>query len=283
MKAKPVTPLAIILCAAVVAAEPARQAPADAADANDPTAEAETAAEPAGGEGVSPIELIPRLELRQAFTKLESGATVHDTILELDIQFLRRVLLRYQSPARIVDTPMGQVAGLGDMQVGLVVIVGSTPRFVAALLAAAELNSATQPALGSGKLQPILGVGAAFKPYRWWLAYAVAQQEFSVAGASNRPDTNQLATDVGSILFGKDFNWLKLDLQTTVDFPGGAVGRLYGVAEVGSLVIGRVGLFARAGMQLAGPAYVDYNMAAGFRYLFRLEVARPRAGAPGRM
>ena len=191
---------------------------------------------------MSPVELIPRLELRQVFTKLESGAAVHDTILELDIQFLRRVLLRYQSPARIIETPMGQVAGLGDMQFGLVVIVGSTPRFVAALLAGAELNSATQPALGSGKLQPIFGLGAAFKPYRWLLVYAVAQQQFSVSGASNRPDTNQLATDVGSILFGKDFNWLKLDVQTTVDFPGGAVGRVYGLAEVGSLVIGRVGL-----------------------------------------
>ncbi len=151
------------------------------------------------------------------------------------------------------------------------------------MLAGAELNSATQPALGSGKLQPILGLGAAIKPYRWWLAYAVAQQQFSVAGASNRPDTNQLATDVGSILFGKDFNWLKLDVQTTVDFPGGAVGRVYGLAEVGSLVIGRVGLFARMGTQLAGPAYVDYTVAAGFRYLFRLEAARPHPGAPGRM
>ncbi|HVT06005.1 MAG TPA: hypothetical protein VHM31_23025 [Polyangia bacterium] len=276
------TTLSMVLCAALLAADttPPAQAPSSGAAEQE---EAETAKEPAGGEGVSPVELIPRLELRQAFTKLESGTTVHDTILELDIQFLRRVLLRYQSPARIITTPMGQVAGLGDIQFGLVVIVWSTPRFVAAALAGAELNSATQPALGSGKLQPTLGLGAAFKPYRWWLAYAVAQQQFSVAGASDRPDTNQLATDVGSILFGKDFNWLKLDVQATVDFPGGAVGRVYGLAEVGSLVIGRVGLFARVGTQLGGPAYMDYTLAAGFRYLFRLEVARTRPNTPGQI
>ena len=71
--------------------------------------------------------------------------------------------------------------------------------------------------------------------------------------------------------------------RPTVDFPGGAVGRVYGLAEVGSLVIGRVGLFARVGTQLAGPAYVDYTVAAGFRYLFRLEVAGRSPGAPGRM
>jgi hypothetical protein len=277
-----VTPSAIVLCAALLAVDPARSAPPPR-DADEDAAEAETAEEPVKGTGVSPVELIPRLELRQAFTKLQGGVGVHDTILEMDIQFLRRVLLRYQSPARIIQTPTGQVSGLGDLQFGLVVIVGSTPRFVAAVLAGAELNSATQPALGSGKLQPTLGLGAALKPYRWWLAYAVAQQQFSVAGDSNRPDTNQLATDVGSILFGKDFNWLKLDVQTTVDFPGGAVGRVYGLAEVGSLVIGRVGLFARVGTQLAGPAYVDYTMAAGFRYLFRLEAARPRPAAPGRI
>jgi len=282
-----VTPLAIVLCAALLAAEPTRgpasstEAAGEATDEVD--AQRDTAVEPAGGKGVSPVELIPRLDLRQIFTKLQGGVSVHDTVLELDIQFLRRVLLRYQGPARIVQTPTGQVAGLGDIQFGLVVIVGSTPRFVGAVLLGAELDTATQAPLGAGKVQPIVGLGAAVKPYRWWLVYGVAQQQFSVGGPSNRPDTNQLATDVGSILFGKDFNWLKLDVQTTVDFPGGAVGRVYGLAEVGSLLIGRVGLFARAGTQLAGPAYVDYTVGAGFRYLFRLEAPRPRPGAPGRM
>ena len=133
----------MVLCAALVAAAPA--AAGDGAD--EATAAPDTAAEPAGGQGVSPVELIPRLELRQVFTKLQKGVAVHDTILELDIQFLRRVLLRYQGPARVVESPAGQVAGLGDIQFGLVVILGSTPRFVGALLAGAELNSATQAPL----------------------------------------------------------------------------------------------------------------------------------------
>jgi len=237
----------------------------------------EPAEEPEGGAGVSPVELIPRLELRHVYQKLEGGVSVHDTILESDIEFLRRLLLRYQLPARTLTSPAGQVSGIGDIQLGLVSILGSTPRFVAALIAGAELDTATQPQLGAGKQQLILGAGAALKPWRWWLAYAVVQQQFSVAGDPNRPDVNQLTTDFGSILFGRNFNWLKLDVATTIDFTGPTGGRVYGTGEAGSLVIGRVGLFVRAGTQLAGPRLVDYTVAAGVRYLFRLERAKPGA------
>jgi hypothetical protein len=238
--------------------------------------DAETAEEPAGGAGVSPVELIPRLELRQSFTRLEGGVSVHDTTLEIDIQFLRRILLRYQVPARLMETPAGQVSGIGDLQLSLIGIVASNARTVVALIAGTVLDTATQPSLGQGKQQLVFGAGAAFKPYRWWLAYAVAQDQFSVGGNSARPDINELATDFGSILFGKQYNWLKLDLNTTVDFPGSTVARVYGLGEVGSLVIGQVGLFARGGTQLVGPRLVDYQMTAGVRYLFRLETSRPK-------
>ena len=266
MKA-PVPLAATLLCAALLAGAPGSR---DALAPDQPD-DAEQAREPAGGTGVSPIELIPRLELRQAFTRLQGGGSVHDTILETDIEFLKRLLLRYQIPARLMESPAGQVSGIGDIQIGLVAILGSTPRFVAAVLAGAVLDSATQPALGQGRPQVIAGGAAAYKPYRWWLAYLVLQQQISVGGDSSCPEIDQLTTDAGSILFGRQFNWLKFDLVTTVDFPGGAAGRLYGTGEAGSLVIGRVGLFLRLGTQLAGPRLIDYQLAAGIRYLFRLE------------
>ena len=244
--------------------------------AGGPADEADIAEEPQGGAGVSPVELIPRIELRQTFTKLEGGVSVHDTTAEVDIQFLRRLLLRYQVPARLMETPAGQVSGIGDLQVGLIGIFASNARAVGALLAGTILNTATQPTLGAGKQQLEFGAGAAFKPYRWWLAYGVAQDQFSVAGDAGRPNINQLASDFGSVLFGKEYNWLKLDLNTTVDFRSNSGVRFYGLAEVGSLVIGRVALFARAGTQLLGPRLVDYTMVAGVRYLFRLETSRPK-------
>lgn len=261
---------ATFLCAALLAAT----SPAQDSLAPDQPDEAR---EPAGGTGVSPVELIPRLELRQVYTRLTGGVAMHDTILETDIEFLRRLLLRYQMPARLMESPSGQVSGIGDIQVGLVAVLGSTPRFVAALLGGVVLNSATQAPLGQGRTQLIAGLAGAYKPVRWWLAYLVAQQQVSVGDANGRPDVNQLTADAGSILFGRQFNWLKIDLLTTVDFPGAPTGRLYGTLEAGSLVIGRVGLFMRLGTQLAGPRLVDYALAAGVRYLFRLEKQK---GAP---
>ena len=250
-------------------------------------AQADTA-EDEGGAGVSPVELIPRLELRQTFTKLEGGVSVHDSTLEVDIQFLRRLLLRYQVPARLLETPMGQVSGIGDLQVGLIAILASNARAVVALIASTILDTATQPALGAGKQQLEFGLGAAFKPYRRWLAYGVTQDQFSVGGDASRPDINQLSADFGSIVFGHQYNWLKLDVNTTVDFESNSGARVYGLGEVGSLVIGRVGLFARAGTQLLGARLVDYTMVVGVRYLFRLESRDPgpterrRPAAPAR-
>jgi hypothetical protein len=141
------------------------------------------------------------------------------------------------------------------------------------------LNTASQPQLGSGKPQVFLGGGAAIKPYRWWLCYGILQQQFSVGGDDTRPDINQFAARIGSILFGKQYNWLKLDLDTTVDFPGSVSGRLFGTVETGSLVIGRVGLFVRGGSQLVGQRQLEYTVSGGVRYLFRLETARPQPGS----
>ena len=272
---------AIVLGAAALLAvdstqvPPPRQPPAETGGQPPRDDDPDSAEEPNGGEGVSPVEIIPKVEYRQAFTRLESGVPLHTSTLETDIQFLRRLLLRYQVPVGVLETPTGQVSGIGDIQFTLIGVLASNARAVAVLIAGTELNTATQPPLGTGKTQLLFGAGAAYKPYRFLLPYLVAWDEFSVSGDDNRPSINQLTADLGTILFGKQFNWLKVDLTTTVDFPGGAVGRLYGQLEVGSLVTGRVGLFARTGTQLAGPDLVDYTVVAGVRYLFKLEKGRP--------
>ena len=95
------------------------------------------------------------------------------------------------------------------------------------------------------------------------------QEQASVAGASTRPDVNQLVARVGNIVFGPGFAWLKLDLDTVVDFAADQ-GRLFGKLEAGRLLVGRIGMFMRAGTQLLGTRQVDYSLEAGVRYLFRL-------------
>jgi hypothetical protein len=230
----------------------------------------EPTGEPEGGAGVSPIEIIPRVELRQSFVDLNNGPSIHDTVTELDIQFLRRLLLRYQAPYRRVSTPEAQISGLGDIEVNAIGILHDTPSRLLAVLAGTVLDTATQPQLGMGKYQLAFGAGAALKPRKFWIAYAVAQEQFSVGGDEARPDINTLAIRLGSVLFGKQYNWLRLDADTLVDFEGDN-GRLFGTIEVGTLLIGRVGLFLRTGTQLLGQRQIDYSLAAGFRYLFKLD------------
>jgi len=229
----------------------------------------EAAGEPKGGAGVSPIELIPRLELRQSFDQLGGGTSLHDTTAEIDIQFLDRVLLRYEGALRVLSTPTGQVSGLADIRIQAIGIPASGPRYVVAAIAGAVLDTASQPALGAGKQQVFFGAGAAVKPLRWWLPYAVVEEQLSVGGDSARPDVNQLTADLGSILFGRGYAWIKIDLTPVADFQGDTV-RLFGMLEVGRLLIGRVGLFMRANTQLAGPRQADYGLEVGIRYLFHL-------------
>jgi hypothetical protein len=229
----------------------------------------EPAQAPKGGAGVSPVELIPRLELRQSFVALGRGVSLHDTTTELDIQFLDRVLLRYEGTVRVLDTPAGQKSGFGDARIQAITVVASSPTFVAALIPGAVLNSASQPQLGAGKTQVFLAAGAAVKPLQWWLAYLVLSEQFSVGGDPTRPAVNQLVADAGSIIFGRGLTWYKLDLTPMVDFEADAAS-FFGTIEVGRLLVGRVGLFARASTQFLGPHQLDYSLEVGVRYLFHL-------------
>jgi hypothetical protein len=251
-------------------------APAPTEAESEPVDTADIAEEPAGGAGVSPIEIVPRLEIRHSFQQLENGVSLNATTAEMDIQFAKRLLLRYQLPFEVLKAPTGQVSGIGDTQLGVLGIVYSDATRIAAVILGSVLNTATQPPLGAGKQQIVFGGGAAIKPRRWLLPYCTIQEQISVGGDSARPSINELMVDLGVIVFGRQYNWLKADLLPTVDFPGGPTARLFGVLEAGALLVGRVGLFVRAGTQFAGSSQLDYSLAAGLRYLFRLERGKPK-------
>jgi hypothetical protein len=264
---------ALVLLTALLALDPAKTmsgTPTEPPLSDAPGAENEPPAEvPKGGAGVSPVELIPRLELRQSFATPGGGVSLHDTTTELDIQFVGRVLLRYEGTVRVLGAPGGQKSGFGDARIQAITVLASSPTFVAALITGAVLDTASQPELGSGKQQVILGGGAAIKPTRWSLPYLVVFEQFSVGGKPERPSVNQLVIDPGTILFGRGYTWYRLDLNTVVDFENDKAS-LFGTLEVGRLLLGRVGLFMRTGTQFLGPHQLDYSLGVGVRYLFRL-------------
>ena len=249
--------------AVLLAADAAGGAPAEDSEP------ASVADEVKAGAGVAPVELIPRLELRQSFAQLPGGVSVHVTTTEIDIQFLERLLLRYEGRVQVVKAPTGQISGFGDAQISAIALLAASPRFVGVLIGGLILDSASQPQLGAGKKQLVFGAGAAIKPRRWLLPYLIVQEQVSVAGDPARPDVNQLVARAGSIAFGPRYAWLKLDLDTLVDFSD-RQGSFYGRLEAGRLLVGRVGMFMRAGTQLLGARQVDYTLEVGVRYLFRL-------------
>lgn len=264
--------LATLIFATLLAAEPPARATQQPQQDDSP----DVAQEPEGGTGVSPIELVPRVELRQTYQKLSDALSLHDTTAQVSIQFLRRILLRYELPHRTLVTPEGPLSGFGDTEIGAVGILASDAQRLVALIGGAVLDTATRPELGLGKQQVLFGVGAAYKPRRWLLTYLLVQEQLSVGGRSQRRDVNVAAADAGAILFGRQYSWLKADVLATLDFEGPNATRVFGTLELGSLVVGRVGLFMRASTQAIGPSLLDYSLTGGLRYLFRLEKGRPR-------
>ena len=265
-----------LLCAALALVTPAT------APGSTPSTHAEGNPEgneepPAGAEpsrdlsGASPVNLIPKVEIRHQLVAPDSGGHAHATTIRMDIMFFRRALLRYAVPLVTVGQAGVQRTGIGDIQVDSLTAVSAGPRHVAILAAGLVLNTATQPALGSGKQVVDVGVAGAIKPRSWWLVYAIAEQQLSFAGDETRADVNRLLTRLGTIVFGRERDWYLLDLAPQVDFEDGGRARLFGAIETGRLLSGRrVGLFIRAGTQLLGQRQLDYTVGAGFRYLFQL-------------
>jgi hypothetical protein len=261
----------ILALLAVLLAADQTAPPAPASTAPAPEAPADEEAKDSAG--VAPVELIPRLELRQSFARLNASSSLHITTAEIDITFLKRVLLRYQGPLVTVSGPTGQTTGFGDAELHAIGLLASSRRLVAVAIVGAQFDTASQPALGAGKQQLIFGAAAAISPVRWWLPYMIVQEQISVAGAAARPDVNNLVVRLGNIVFARGLSWYKLDLDGVTDFERRA-GRMFGQLEVGSLLVGRTGLFMRAGTQLLGTRQLDYTMEVGVRYLFRLSEGR---------
>src|SRR5688572_16618720 len=128
------------LCAVLLAAAQPSQAK-DAAgqpaaeQAGQPAAEEVSDDTTHGGAGGAPVELIPRIELRHSFAQLPGGASANATTSRIDVDFLRRVLLRYELPfVRLANAAGEQISGLGDITLQAIGVVTSTPRQVAVLI-----------------------------------------------------------------------------------------------------------------------------------------------------
>jgi len=253
----------LLLCALLAAAPAATEGAPPEADGDEAARDS-----PDKLGGVNPARLIPRLELRQRFTRLPGGQ-LHTTTVRMDVVLFRRALLRYELPMPVQRTAAGTQSGIGDIALTLIGLVSSGPRHAVVAIGGVTLDSASRAALGAGKQQVTFGGAAGYKATPWWLAYAIVGQQLSFAGDPARPPVRRLLLELGNAVFGGRGDWYLLDLDVPIDFQADTAN-LLGALETGHLLVGRVGLFVRGGTQLLGPRQVEYFVDAGVRYLFKL-------------
>ena len=231
----------------------------------------ESAAEEAkDGAGVAPVELIPRLELRQSFAQLPTGASLHVTTTEIDIQFLSRLLLRYEGKLAVASTPTGQVSGFGDAQLSAIGMLGASPRFVAVVIGGVILDSASQPPLGEGKTQLVLRGRRRDEA----VSLVVALRPRAGTGVSRR---RQRAPRHQSAGRARRQHRVRSRIRVVEAGPrharrlrGAAPGASTGSSKRAGCSSAGWACSCAAGTQLLGTRQVDYTLEVGIRYLFRL-------------
>ena len=223
------------------------------------------------GAGVAPVELVPRLELRQSFVQLHSGASAHVTTAEIDIHLHEPAAAALSGTASC--RPAARTArppGSATASIQAVMLLASSPHFLAAAIAGVVLNTASQPVLGERKAAAGAGRRGGVQACsaggcRTWSpnsrppSRARPRGPTSISCSCGSATSSSARATTGS----------KLDLDTLVDFAGDS-GSLLGTLEAGRLLVGRTGLFMRTSTQLLGTRQLDYSIEVGVRYLFRL-------------
>ena len=213
-----------------------------------------------GGAGVAPVELIPRIELRHSFARLPDGASLNATTARIDVDFFRRVLIRYELPfVRLANAAGEQASGQGDITLQAIGVVTSSPRQVAVLIAGAQFDTASQPQLGQGNTSccsarlPGSGCGAGGSPTgspRNRSRSPATPPDPTSTSCCSAPATSCSArVRLDEAGRGRDDR-----LSRRRDHPPVRVDR------GGRLLIGRVGLFVRGGTQAVGPRQLDYTL-----------------------
>ena len=206
---------------------------------------------------------------------LNASTSLHVTTAEIDIAFLNRVLLRYQGPLVTVsgaDRPDHRIRRR------------RAPRDRAARLEPA-LRRRRHRGRGVRHRQPararrrkaaarLRAPPPRSSPVRWWLPYLIVQEQVSVAGDGGAPRRQHAGRPARQHRLRPGVLLVQARSRRRHRLRRRRAGRLFGQLEVGSLLVGRAGLFMRAGTQLLGTRQIDYSMEVGVRYLFRLSEGR---------
>lgn len=221
-----------------------------------------------------PADFRDRVELRDEYQSLQSGGSRNVLVGRADYALSSSFLLRADVPFVTVDPNQpgtGQESGLGDMSVRAQWRLVRKPGF--ALVAAAEvaLDTAQEPALGTGRyvFQP-LAFAAVDVPKYNSVVFPYIQQYWSFGGNTDREiNTTLLRSGVLTRLPNRTYTYIEpsLYINWALDARTGFTLE----AELGHFFTKNWNLYLRPGVGLWGdnvPPVYNWNFEAGMRYLF---------------
>jgi hypothetical protein len=219
--------------------------------------------------GVNPADNLTKVELLPKLTVIDDGGGISTTTLTLKYDRAIRGVYGFNVELPLVrfEAPVDSTNGIGDLNlraraqksVGSFVVIGGLE---------AVVPIATDPTLGSGKLQinPVAAGVYAFS--RSVFAAAAAKHLFSVAGDDDRADVKQGQYRLLLAYSSPRGWWALLDPQIWVDFEVDRRSELALELEAGKMIGPKVGAWVRAGGHVGGSwPRQDWTVSGGIRFI----------------
>ncbi|WP_437339034.1 hypothetical protein [Sorangium sp. So ce394] len=273
--------------AALASAQPARPLqPAPSRPAPSRPGPGRRGAAPPRTQAPAAANLSTFIEVRDDFVSRGKSGFFNAAVIRGDYAFDRSFSLRADVPFAVVSGVDGQRdAGLGDVLIRPLVRAIGTPRYALVLGSDLILDSATRPALGSGKNQvaPLVqGYVRVARPARLGLQL---QHAVSFGGDPRRDDIQtSLVRPFAIVELPRGF-WVSPDQSFQFNHRGAPRVVSTSVLEVGAELSDRVQVYVDPGIQVDSRGGVDWLMTGAVRWAFphrsrgRAVAAAPAQGA----
>jgi hypothetical protein len=237
---------------------------------------AAAATDKADKSGTNPINFTNDMRLYHEYQNLNVDGEAHITTLEGRTPVMDgKVQVRVRIPFKSVNSNVGPLSidesGLGDINARLLTVPYLKKGFAIAVGLEAFFPTASDDALGEGKLSlgpQIFAVKFAPLGIRGSLVAPAVQQIFSVAGEGDRSDVSRTQFDIFFLKQSSDKRWwVLLDPQYVIDWENDTEFGLI-EAEAGHVFESGVSLYLRPGVGFGGDKPVDYNIEFGIKYIF---------------
>jgi hypothetical protein len=220
-----------------------------------------------------PTDFHTRFDVRNEYQSLQAGGSRNVLVPRFEYALSPAFLLRADVPYVWVDPDRpgtSQESGLGDISVRAQARLLRTPAYAVVAAAELALDTAQDPALGTGRyvFQPLAYVAVGLPRYKSTI-FPYVQHFWAFGGSTDvEINTTLLRSGVLSIFPKKTYTYVEPSLYIDWERDARTGGTLE--VEVGRFVSKGLGLYLRPGVGLWGdiPPVYDWNFEVGLHYFF---------------